>query len=242
MKRIWTIVLLSMLASLMRAQITIGGNVYGGGNAGNTGGSTTVTVRGGDISSVFGGARMANVGGRTFVNIDGKKASEDILIANVYGGNDISGTIGQGDAIPAELENVKTDPNSTDKTKNAIDQTWNAFVKTSPCLTKQSVTIGENTIEADKIMVIVGSLYGGGNGEYVYKDNDGTTDLTDNDGHYIVKDEAGNTVATSTSPFTKPELGKTYLEVKGGCILMNWHCVLLLVVSMILKNIHLNIP
>ena len=202
----------------MRAQITIGGNVYGGGNAGNTGGSTKVTVRGGDISSVFGGARMANVGGRTFVNIDGKKASEDILIANVYGGNDISGTIGQGDAIPAELENVKTDPNSTDKTKNAIDQTWNAFVKTSPCLTKQSVTIGENTIEADKIMVIVGSLYGGGNGEYVYKDNDGTTDLTDNDGHYIVKDEAGNTVATSTSPFTKPELGKTYLEVLGGCI------------------------
>ena len=207
-----------MLASLMRAQITIGGNVYGGGNAGDTEGSTTVIVRGGDISNVFGGARMANVGGRAFVNIDGKKASEDILIANVYGGNDISGTIGQSDAIPTELENVKTDDTSTDKTKNTIDKTWNAFVKTSPCLTKQKATIDDKEMEADEIMVVVGSLYGGGNGEYVYKAADGTTDLKDETGLFIVKDADGNTVATSQSPFTKPELKKTYLELKGGCI------------------------
>ena len=210
------IVLLSTIVA--QGQINIGGNVYGGGNAGDTEGSTTVTVRGGDINNVFGGARMANVGGRAFVNIDGKKASEDILIANVYGGNDISGTIGQSATLPTELENVKTETSSTDKTKNTIDNTWNAFVKTSPCTTKHSATISNQTIEADEIMVVVGSLYGGGNGEYVYKAADGTTDLMDNDGHYIVKDEAGNTVATSTSPFTKPELGKTYLEVKGGCI------------------------
>ena len=210
------IVLLSTIVA--QGQITIGGNVYGGGNAGDTEGSTTVTVRGGDINNVFGGARMANVGGRAFVNIDGKKASKDILIANVYGGNDISGTIGQSATLPTELENVKTETSSTDKTKNTIDNTWNAFVKTSPCTTKHSATISNQTIEADEIMVVVGSLYGGGNGEYVYKAANGTTDLMDNDGHYIVKDEAGNTVATSTSPFTKPELGKTYLEVKGGCI------------------------
>ena len=79
----------------VQAQITIGGNVYGGGNAGDLGGSTTVTVHAGDISAVYGGARMANVGGYTFVNIDGAHASEDILITTVYGGNDITGTIGQ---------------------------------------------------------------------------------------------------------------------------------------------------
>ena len=52
-------------ASMAEAQqVYIGGNVYGGGNAGNTGGSTSVTVRGGNIDgSVFGGARQADVGG-----------------------------------------------------------------------------------------------------------------------------------------------------------------------------------
>ena len=50
--------------------IKIKGSVYGGGNAGNTGGSTKVTVRMADIyGSVFGGARMANVAGSTFATI-----------------------------------------------------------------------------------------------------------------------------------------------------------------------------
>lgn len=78
-----------------QAQITIGGNVYGGGNAGDMNGKTSVTVRAGDINgSVYGGARQANVGGHTFVNIDGENMSGDILINYVYGGNDIAGTIG----------------------------------------------------------------------------------------------------------------------------------------------------
>ena len=144
MKKVITILMIVLLSTIVaQGQITIGGNVYGGGNAGDTEGSTTVTVRGGDISNVFGGARMANVGGRAFVNI---------LIANVYGGNDISGTIGQSATLPTELENVKTETSSTDKTKNTIDNTWNAFVKTSPCTTKHSATISNQTIEADEIM------------------------------------------------------------------------------------------
>ena len=43
------------------AQIVIGGSVYGGGNEGNVGGSTSVTVRAGDINKLYGGARMANI-------------------------------------------------------------------------------------------------------------------------------------------------------------------------------------
>lgn len=47
-----------------KAQITIGGNVYGGGNEGRVAGSTAVTVYGGNMSGcVFGGARSADVGG-----------------------------------------------------------------------------------------------------------------------------------------------------------------------------------
>ena len=75
--------------------ITIGGNVYGGGNAGDITGNTSVAVRAGDIQEVYGGARQANVGGSTFVNIDGEHASNYIIINRVFGGNDIAGNVGQ---------------------------------------------------------------------------------------------------------------------------------------------------
>ena len=186
------LLMLMIMATMVHAQyasITIGGNVYGGGNAGDTGGSTAVTVRAGEIGAVFGGARMANVGGSAFVNIDGENASDDILITSVYGGNDIAGTIGTS-TVP-----VKTDDSpgltevGTAQGKNAIDNSWNAFVRTS----RSSKTDNGETVE-DKA-IIVGTLYGGGNGDYDY--------------------------TSETSPYkqmVKPELGKTYLEIMGGCI------------------------
>ena len=219
MRLLLLVAMLTMPCAMFNAfaQISIGGNVYGGGNAGKTGGDTKVTVYAGEINAVYGGARMADVEGSAFVNLDGKKATADILITSVYGGNDISGTIGTAKAVPAELENVKTDDSSTDKTKNAIDNTWSAFVRTSPCATKRTVTTDDGTeLTADKTMLVIGSLYGGGNGEYTYKDANGN-DLQEN-GQYIVRDAEGNIVATSATPFTKPELAKTYLELKGGCI------------------------
>ena len=92
------------------AQPTIKGNVYGGGQKGDTGGNTTVTVCAVDLDgSVFGGAAMADVGGRAFVHIDGENMSDDILINKIYGGNDIAGTIGASinetsSTIPDELK------------------------------------------------------------------------------------------------------------------------------------------
>ena len=111
--------------SMVNAQIVIGGHVYGGGNAGNTGGNTTVTVRAGDLNRVFGGARMANVGGRAFMNIDGAHASNYIVINRLYGGNDIAGTIGtefegkSEDQLPELPNEVKdhADNNATRATK-----------------------------------------------------------------------------------------------------------------------------
>ena len=50
---------------------TIKGDVYGGGNLGDLDGKTTVTLRGGDLNGVFGGARMANIGKYAYVNVDG---------------------------------------------------------------------------------------------------------------------------------------------------------------------------
>ncbi len=45
--------LMLLSAVTAQAQITIGGNVYGGGNAGDLGGKTEVSVYGGDIHQVY---------------------------------------------------------------------------------------------------------------------------------------------------------------------------------------------
>lgn len=179
--------MLLFTATAVQAQITIAGNVYGGGNAGDTGGSTTVSVYSGDLNTVYGGARMANVAGSAFVHIDGEHASENILINKVYGGNDIAGTIGSSTTLPTEL---------TDTIVNKINYSWNAFVRTS---TKATTTgTGANAVtteDADAKKIFIGQVYGGGNGEYDYDSN--------------------------SSPYhgkVKPELAKTYLEIKGGTI------------------------
>ena len=96
-------ILLFFVAVAAKAQITIGGNVYGGGNAGNTGGSSKVNIYAGNLHAVFAGARMANVGGYSFIHLDGEHASDYILADYVYGGNDIAGTIGTSADIPTEL-------------------------------------------------------------------------------------------------------------------------------------------
>ncbi len=138
---------------------TIGGNVYGAGNQGNVGSSSTVTLKGGTIKGdVYGGAREADVAGRTFVNVD---ATSTLLVKGVYGGNDVSGTIGTSTELPFS------------RLATGIDNTWNSFVR---------IANNNNTSP-----VIIGSLYGGGNGAYTYDDES-----------------------------KKPVLGKTYLEIQGG--------------------------
>ena len=185
MRKILTIVLLSLSVLLVQAQITIGGNVYGGGNKGVVDSCTSVTVYAGDINAVYGGARMANVKGNAFVHIDGEHASGNIFINTVYGGNDIAGTIGEKDKknpVPDELRQIKTKEG-----KNDIDNSWNAFVRTSAT----PKTASPDT----RLSLVIGTLFGGGNGDYDYS-SDG-------------------------SPYNgmvKPELGKTYLEILGGCI------------------------
>jgi len=181
-----------LTAVTVQAQITIGGNVYGGGNAGNTGGKTTVNIYGGDLHNVYGGARQANVGGSAFLHIDGEHASSYIVIDKAYGGNDIAGTIGTSEEIPTTaLTEVGTETG-----KNNIDNTWNAFVRIST----KTVTTGTGdeavtTEDPNAQKIYIGQLFGGGNGDY---------DYTSDNSPYKGK--------------TKPELGKTYLEILGGSI------------------------
>lgn len=78
--------------------VTINGgtlnNVYGGGEMGDSKGQTNVVLKGGSISgSVYGGARMADIDGFTHVLIDGEHAVNDLVVKDVFGGNDVSGEV-----------------------------------------------------------------------------------------------------------------------------------------------------
>jgi len=179
-----------MSATLMQAQITIGGNIYGGGNAGDTKGNTNVTVYAGDLNRVFGGAQKADVGGHSFVHIDGEHASNYVLINHVYGGNDVSGVIGNNSglekSVPEEIKKA---------TENLVDESWNAFVRIS---TKMNGDVAAD----DNQKIYIGQLFGGGNGAYDYTSEKLIDGVTPNPYYGL----------------TKPELAKSYLEVMGGSI------------------------
>ena len=217
---VFFLLLLFPLCVSSQATIRIGGNVYGGGNQGNVDGNATVTVKGGTLNKVFAGARMADVGGRTFLNVDGEHATSDVFITEAYGGNDIAGTIGQsGEAttVPEELTDILTgvETKETNPEKNAIDETWKTFVRT----TRSSKIVAEKEVE-DRA-VIIGTLYGGGNGDFDYVQSEPVAgEVT----HYIYnRGDRSSFIARKVTPvgdvgFQLPDIPKTYLEIKGGCI------------------------
>ena len=258
MRLIGLTVLMSLMGLSVHAQIKIGGNVYGGGNHAEVRGSTKVTVLKGDIGAVmdpdvtkrpladpsgkvFGGARMANVGGSSFVNIDGEHATGYILINQVYGGNDIAGTIGTAAAVGAEIptELTETQPESgTNEKKNKVDNTFNSYVRISTKATNEHYTpeeiaaastnpeaaaYGKTTNDVkpadDAQKVYIGQLFGGGNGDFTYTDEEGNQLKNGDD--YIIK-QGDVIIARSATPFQLPELNKTYLEIKGGSIVYGY--------------------
>ena len=179
-----------LAATAVRAQITIGGNVYGGGNAGDTNGNTNVTIYAGDLNRVFGGAQKADVGGHAFVHIDGEKASDYVLINHVYGGNDVSGVIGNNSeltkSVPTEIKKAQD---------NLVNESWSAFVRISSKMNGDQVA-------DDNQKIYIGQLFGGGNGAYDYDSEKLSDGVTPNPYHGL----------------SKPELAKSYLEVMGGSI------------------------
>ena len=207
MRKITTILLLCLSATLMQAQITIGGNIYGGGNAGDTGGMTQVNIYAGDMHNVYGGARQANVEGGAFLHIDGEHASNYIVIDKAYGGNDIAGTIGSpedvSETIPSELTEVGTEAG-----KNNIDASWNAFVRISTKMNGE-----EEAADAQKIYI--GQLFGGSNGDYTVKNSS-----VSESGKWEIwtKDATPVKVYEDAAQPQLPDIGKTYLELLGGSI------------------------
>ena len=147
----------------LHAQIVIGGNVYGG-------------------------ARQANVGKSTFVNVGADH--HDVLIKAVYGGNDISGTIGTSENVPTGLDeaalNGITDADGDNEGKNY--KGYNTFVRISPEATKTTGE-GDKAVTTQLHNIFIASLFGGGNGDYTYGEGD-----------------------------HRPDVSKAYLEIKGGTV------------------------
>ncbi len=199
--------------------IKIGGDVYGGGNAGVTNGNTSVTIYSGDLNNVYGGARMANVEGNAFVHIDGEHASSYIVINKLFGGNDISGTIGTSEASTKTVPftpAINTAAVGTEgqegyvPAKTIVDDSYSAFVRIT------SKTNSDGTVADDNQKIYIGQMFGGGNGDYDY-----TTVPTE--ATTTTDPETGETVTAPAveNPYygkSAPELAKTYLEVMGGSI------------------------
>ena len=257
--------LIGLMGLSAHAQIKIGGNVYGGGNHAEVRGSTKVTVLKGDIGAVmdpnatrpvedpsgkvFGGARMANVRGSSFVHIDGEHASGYILINQVFGGNDIAGTIGTagavGEEIPTELTETQSE-SGTDEKKNKVDNTFNSYVRISTKALNEtynasevSTTDPENPaygktagvdVKPDPTAkkIYIGQLFGGGNGDFDYEQTASETPGKVIHTIYNWSDENHEhpiaQVETDEGEvgFQLPEQNKTYLEIKGGSIVYGY--------------------
>ena len=246
MRRVITILIFALLGTIVaQGQIKIGGNVYGGGNQAVVKGTSSVTVKAGDIGAVldegatrplenpngkvFGGARMANVGGYSYVHIDGEHATDYILVNHVYGGNDIAGQVGTAKALnrpmPEDsLTAIKRSGHAKDETdpkRNAIDDTYNSYVRIS------TKTDGAGNPDADAKKVYIGQLFGGGNGEYDYEQVPAAGGKVT---HYIYNKSdtrhENPIVQVTTDPgdvgFQLPEQDKTYLEVLGGSIVYGY--------------------
>lgn len=197
MQKILTIILpLCLSASLMQAQIKIGGNVYGGGNEGNLGGKTQVSIYAGDLNKVYGGARRANVAGSASVLVDGEHMTGDITINYVYGGNDIAGTVGTSANLPTWVTAKAQDD-------YGINTTYNTFVGTTSERTETTGTGGEETT-SQPYTIFIGQLFGGGNGDYTYSDKkaNGKYDVTIS--------------GTTVEDVDLPEVAKTFVDLHGG--------------------------
>ncbi|MBQ7162328.1 MAG: hypothetical protein IJR64_01870, partial [Bacteroidales bacterium] len=181
-------------------------NIYGGGNQADLMGTTSVVLQGGDFRGVvFGGARMADIFGFSFVDIDGEDAKTNLVVNTVYGGNDISGNITSSSNWPWTETSALTLPAALSHAGDySITTGYNAFLHSS--------------VEATGKHIFVGQLFGGGNGDYAYSGG-GDVPYSYTMPTGLADDPATDGVDESVKTFSnlnKPEVSRTYLELKGG--------------------------
>lgn len=173
----------------IKGNAQIAGGVYGGGNASNVSGTTTVNIEATEssfINNVFGGANQADVDGATTVNIKSGN------IGNVFGANNQSGT--KGSTIEVNVKGATSDyvygagnlaaytgnpvvNMSAGTVKNALyggGLGASAAVNGNPQVNMTGGTIGYTEKVDGKDVVRGGDVFGGGNAAAV----DGNTGVT----------------------------------------------------------------
>ena len=148
---------------------------------------------------------MADVGKSTLVNIDGEHQLHDIMCSWVFGGNDISGSIGS-DMDGTESPRIATAD---------IDNTFHTHVYT----TKERISEDPSA----PYHIYVGQMFGGGNGDYTFES---VSDSEDPDyGKYrIIRGHDKTVVGTipasmlpaGATSLPKPEVARSYVNVGGG--------------------------
>ena len=153
-----------------------------------------------------------------------------------------------GEYKPAELTAIKRDghdEDATDLKRNAVDNTFNSYVRISskvwrdagadtikrytPAEIAEAATnpdaaaYGKRTTDVkpdpNAKKVYIGQLFGGGNGDYTYLDENGDS-LRDN-GDYIAK-HGDIIIARSKTPLVHPEQDSVYMEILGGSIVYGY--------------------
>ena len=69
--------------------------------------------------------------------------------------------------------------------------------------------------DSDAQKIYIGQLFGGGNGDYYYYNNGGTHEIYNSEQD---KKDGKAPIASNTTDFVQPNVGKTYLELLGGSI------------------------
>jgi len=131
---------------LIQKSNTVAGNAYGGGNAAAISGSATLTMTAGTVGNLYGGGNAAGVGSTATVNMNG-----GTVTTGIYGGCNSTGTIAGAVAVNINGGTVGTNATST---ANVHGGGYGSSTATGDNVT---VTIGNGT----STPVVWGDVYGG---------------------------------------------------------------------------------
>ena len=173
-------------------QGTLLGSLYGGGFKGVINGNTFVELAEGFVNNVYGGSRQADIHGAAHVwAYDGVARgipnANHLIICNLYGGNDIAGTI--SGTMPAYF----TESKWTNTREPIAGKSFNTYVE-----------IAADDLSADRGFPLIGSAFAGGNGEaWISEAESGTKPNVKNalieiDGGSTLRAFGGGNMATIT--------------------------------------------
>ena len=209
------------------------GKVFGGARMANVGGNTFVHIDGENatgfilINQVYGGNDIAGqigtaaaVGEAIPTELTAVKDAEDAD----YTKNVVDNTFNSYVRIStktaytaAEIAAASEGDPAYGKTAGVPDHYTEGEI-TAASTDPENPAYGKKTTDikppVDAKKIYIGQLFAGGNGDFEYPEEKV-------DGEYVIK-QGNDIIARSATAFVRPELDKTYLEIKGGSIVYGY--------------------